>query len=281
MKMQSSNHQEKVETLKQMKRYIDEHLDGSVTGESVAKQFGYPYMTLRRFVQEVGGFTIHNYIRLRRIQKAAALLRAGESTTKAAKAVGFETLSGFNKAFLNVYGVTSSQYAETRGRCLMKEPQLTEQDGFYVVGYLLEAPADLPPEDRDGYRIGQDFPDVPREEFGLIGGSPDNVAIWIEWEKKLFYVIGPTVRQVRHVPEKMKSHWVPGGQFLMFRVPESRNNTYLSDNIRAVWWYACRQWLPESVYRFDETRLAYEYYNLDENLIYIPVRRRRPPNEGI
>ena len=35
----------------------------------------------------------------------------------------YETLSGFNKAFYAVYGVSSSVFAATCGRVLMSEPE--------------------------------------------------------------------------------------------------------------------------------------------------------------
>lgn len=58
-------------------------------------------MTFRQFVQNVGGFALNNYIRTRRVQKVAELLRKGMSTTKAAKSVGYDTPVGFNKAFFD------------------------------------------------------------------------------------------------------------------------------------------------------------------------------------
>ena len=279
--MNTSNYEEKVAVLKKVKRYIDDHLDGSATGKSVAEHFGYPYMTFRRFVQEVGGFSIHAYIRLRRIQKAASLLRAGMSPTEAAKEIGFATLAGFNKAFFSIYGVTSSEYAETRGDCRMTEPELRELPGGFVVGYVFQAPDGLKEEDRGGYWIGQDFPYVDPEEFAKIGGGAESVAIWVEWDKKWYYVIGSPVEKVRYVPKLMKSHWVPGGLFLEFKAPPSANNTELSDNMRAVWWYALRQWLPESEYEQDETRLGFEFYLDEDSEVYVPVKLRIPPNEGL
>jgi len=279
--MNLSNYEEKVAVLKRVKRYVDDHLDGSATGKSVAEHFGYPYMTFRRFVQEVGGVSIHAYIRLRRIQKAAALLRTGMTPTEASEKVGYATLAGFNKAFFSIYGVTSSAYAETQGSCRMTEPEFRELPGFYVVGYVFQAAEDLQEEDRGGYWIGQDFPNVSGEDFAKIGGGAESVAIWVEWENRWYYVMGPPVEKVRYVPKPMKSHWIPGGPFMVFKAPPSANNTELSDNMRAVWWYALRQWLPESDYDLDDTRLSFEFYLNQDNLVFVPVKLRNPPNEGI
>ena len=275
--MQINNYEEKVAVLKRVKRYIDEHLDGSVTGRDVAEYFGYTYMTFRKFVQEYGGFSIHSYIRLRRIQKAAQCLRNGMTTTNAAKEVGFETLSGFNKAFFDTYGVTSSEFARTRGRCLMTEPLLVERDPCYVVGYVFNAGSSVKFEELGGYWIGQDFPDVSEGEFGKIGGGVESVAIWVEWEGNWYYLMGPPVERADYVPKKMLKHYIPGGQFLEFKVPPSSNNTVLCDSIRAVWWYAYKQWLPESEYEADPSRLAVEFYFFDDNRLYVPVKRRLPP----
>lgn len=279
--METKKHETTVELLLQAKRYIDEHLDGSISGQSVAEHLGCPYMTFRRYVQEIGGFSIHDYIRLRRAQKGAALLREGKTPTEVAGELGFKTLSGFNKAFFSAYHITSSEYAKTCGRCLMIEPELEERQGFYVVGYLLEAEEKMSVENWGGFWIGQTFPYVSEEEFGKIGGGPENVAIWVEWEDKWYYIIGPPVASVKHVPNKMRSRWVPGGLFLGFKVPESPNNTVLHDSICAVWYYAYRQYLPDSDYVLDESRMPYEFYLDSDNLIYVPVKRRGPPNEGV
>lgn len=286
--MRAKNYEEKVATLLEVRQYIDACLDDliherreSINGKEIAAHFGYPYMTFRQFVQDVGGFTLHNYIRTRKVQKAAELLRHGISTTKAAKSVGYDTLAGFNKAFLDVYGVSSSKYAESRGCCRMAEPELKYVAEFFVVGYLFTPEKRPEEEERGGWWIGKEFPDVSAEEFMKIGGGAESVAIWFEWESRWFYILGPPVQKVRYVPKNMRSRRVPGGQFLVFRAPPSQNNTELSDNMRSVWWYAYHQYLPESEFMPDESRIPFEFYFNEDNLVYVPVKRRSPPNEGL
>ena len=286
--MREKNYKDKVATLLKVKQYIDECLDdlinekrAAINDKDIAAHFGHPYTTFCKFVQQVGGFTLHNYIRTRRVQKAAELLRQGRSTVEAAKAVGYDTLAGFNKAFLDIFGVTSSKYAQSRGCCRMAEPEHKTLPGFYIVGYLLTA-GDLPKEEeRGGWWIGRTFPVVSEEEFAKIGGGADSAAIWVEWENRWFYVLGPPVQKVVYVPKNMRSRRVPGGQFMEFRAPPSKNNTELSDNMRSTWWYAYHQWLPESEYELDKSRIPFEYYFNDDNLIYVPVKRSSPPNEGL
>lgn len=286
--MRANNYKDKVATLLEVKKYIDECLDDlaneepvSINGKDIAAHFGHPYMTFRQFVQEVGGFTLHNYIRLRKVQKAAELMRKGASTTKAAQLVGYETLAGFNKAFLDIYGVTSSVYADSRGRCRMTEPELEDVQEFFIVGYLLTAGDRPKEEERGGWWIGKTFPNVSAEEWMKIGGGDESTAIWVEWEDRWFYILGPPVQRVHHVPKYMRSHRVPGGQFAVFRAPPSKNNTELCDNMRALWWYAFHQWLPESEFDPDESRIPFEFYLNDDNRLYVPVKRRGPPNEGL
>ena len=47
----------------------------------------------------------------------------------------------------------------------MTEPEFRELPGFYVVGYVFRAAEELREEDRGGYWIGQDFPNVSGEDF--------------------------------------------------------------------------------------------------------------------
>ena len=56
------------------------------------------------------GETPHAYLITRRIERAAALLRAGETVTDACTAVGMTSLGSFSTAFTRIVGETPSRY---------------------------------------------------------------------------------------------------------------------------------------------------------------------------
>jgi len=69
-----------------------------------------PFYLSRLFAEEAG-VSLPKYLRLKRVEKAAELIReAGMSVTDAAMAVGYSSLSAFHKAFVERHGVSPSQY---------------------------------------------------------------------------------------------------------------------------------------------------------------------------
>ena len=57
------------------------------------------------------GETPHSYLMTRRIERAAALLRAGSSVTEACMAVGSTSLGSFSTRFTEIMGETPSTYS--------------------------------------------------------------------------------------------------------------------------------------------------------------------------
>jgi AraC family transcriptional regulator len=68
----------------------------------------------RLFVQQTG-MSIPRYLRVQRLEKAGALLRAGKtSVTDAAMTVGYSSLSSFNKAFVAHFGCCPGLYPHAK-----------------------------------------------------------------------------------------------------------------------------------------------------------------------
>lgn len=272
--MRESSWREKHDTIKACKRYIDAHIREKLDLHFLAKQYSYSYNAFREAFKDVAQYTPHNYIRMRRCQMAAQAMREGRSVTEAAELVGFETLAGFYKAFLDVYGVTPQEFQSTRGRCLMAGPTLREIADFHIVGYILERVEDMRPEERGAYWIVRECPDVSFEEYSRIGGGADMAAFWVDDAKGGHYIIGPPVATVRYVPELMEAQAVPGGRFLEFPVPGPSDTFIQYDNVRATWYHARRLWLPESPWEEDYSRIAYEYYDDGKAAVLIPVKEK-------
>ncbi|MFD1908497.1 helix-turn-helix domain-containing protein [Paenibacillus rhizoplanae] len=89
------------------------------------------------------------YVRTRRLSRAAVELFNGRKITEIALEYGFETPGGFAKAFRKTYGYSPSQYAarmsgylrdrlEYEIRAYMAEPVRVERPAFNVAGYGIE-----------------------------------------------------------------------------------------------------------------------------------------------
>lgn len=264
----------KLATMKSCRRYIEEHLQEEMDLVSLARRCNWSYTPFMQNFKEMTGYTPHQYIRLRRVQLAAQLMREGHEVKRAGKAAGFDSYSGLYKAFCPVYGMSPQEFAGTRGMALMKPPDERELSDFFLVGYVLEPDPTFMPKDMGAYWMIQTFPDVSSEEYFKIGGGEDSVAAWIRDDLGERYLFGPHVKEVLHVPEHMEAYAIPGGLFLEFPVPETKNSLILYENFLVTWYYARVQWIPASELEEDTERIAFEYYSGEKNSVLIPVRRK-------
>ena len=256
--------------------YIDTHLMDDLNQESLADHYGYSVERFRKLFKCTTGTTLHRYIRLRRMQYAAKLIRLGASVQDAFAANRYMTVYSFSRAFYEVFGVSPYEYAATKGRVLMTEPKLETRPAFYSIGYAFEAIPDLNWMESGAYWQGQLFPPFDPEEFARIGAGPAEACVWVRRGDSAVYVFGSEVAEKRYEPPTMQTVRVPGGDFLVFRVPFDADNDVVGENIRATWFYAYEQWLPQSDYAVDWDRLPYEYYLEDDRLICIPVKPGAP-----
>ena len=85
-------------------RYIQSHLEEDLSIDRLARAFFLSrYYLMHRF-KEVYGCTVHQYIRQKRLQRAAEEIRRGVPVLKAAEEAGFGDYSVFLRAFRAAYG---------------------------------------------------------------------------------------------------------------------------------------------------------------------------------
>ncbi|HEY5265736.1 MAG TPA: helix-turn-helix transcriptional regulator [Acidimicrobiales bacterium] len=75
------------------------------------------------------GETPYSYLMTRRIERAKALLRQGESVTNSCVAVGCTSLGSFSSRFTEIVGVTPSNYRERDHRDLEIVPSCVSMFG--------------------------------------------------------------------------------------------------------------------------------------------------------
>ena len=98
-------------------KYIHENIRSPLTMAEVARQFGYSKWHFCMRFREYTGRTFVEYVRHYRIQLAALDILRGERITDVALDYGYETISGFNKSFLSVYGCVPSEYRSRAKEC--------------------------------------------------------------------------------------------------------------------------------------------------------------------
>jgi len=91
-------------------KYIHENIDQRLSLEDTAKRFGYSKWHFCKKFRDYSKQTFVEYIRHYRIQMAALDILAGRKITDVALDYGYDTVSGFNKAFLVEYGCLPREY---------------------------------------------------------------------------------------------------------------------------------------------------------------------------
>lgn len=93
-------------------RYLLERdLENPPSLEMLAQEVGCSPFHLSRIFAEEAGMSIPRYLRTKRVERAAELLKSGKANvTEAAMAVGYSSLSAFNKAFVEQMGCCPGLY---------------------------------------------------------------------------------------------------------------------------------------------------------------------------
>lgn len=105
-------HQRTNRTRVERARYlIERDLENPPSLEMLAEEVGSsPFYLSRVFAQETGA-SIPKFLRMKRIERAAELIRSGKmNVTEAAMTVGYSSLSAFNKAFVEQIGCCPGLY---------------------------------------------------------------------------------------------------------------------------------------------------------------------------
>lgn len=96
--------------MEEILRYIAANLDRELSVDLLAKQFYLSrYYLMHRF-KDVTGYTIHQYIRQKRLLKAGELIRTGMPVMKAAEAAGFKEYSTFLRAFQSTFHMSPREF---------------------------------------------------------------------------------------------------------------------------------------------------------------------------
>ena len=93
--------------------YMETHFAEELELSRVAKAVGQHPTTLSKAFSKKAGVKFNFYLQYIRCYHAAELIKSGEvGITEAAYVSGFGSIRSFNRAFLNVYGVTPTQYKQ-------------------------------------------------------------------------------------------------------------------------------------------------------------------------
>jgi len=121
---------EHIDILQEMLQYIDIHIKEEMNVEKLAQRAGFsPYYFCRIFQCGVGA-SIMEYVRNRRLAYAASEFNSGRKIIDIAVDYGFETHSGFSKAFRRYFGCPPEIYRAYATYDVPKIPDLSKSNQF-------------------------------------------------------------------------------------------------------------------------------------------------------
>jgi len=95
-------------------KYIHDHIAEPLTLTELAQRFGYSKWYFCSKFYDYTGKSFVKYVRNIRLQLAAADILDGRKVTETAMAYGYDTLGGFDKAFLAEYGCLPREYKKNQ-----------------------------------------------------------------------------------------------------------------------------------------------------------------------
>lgn len=102
--------------MERVMKYMNEHLaDPDLNVEKLTEDVGISRAQLHRKLKEIAGVSAGEFIRNLRLEQAARLIEEGQiNITQVAYSVGFNNQTHFSTVFKKHYGISPSEYAETK-----------------------------------------------------------------------------------------------------------------------------------------------------------------------
>ncbi|MDP4089019.1 MAG: AraC family transcriptional regulator [Bacillota bacterium] len=297
-----------IKTIQDSINYIEENLKENLTVEKISEKTGFsPYHYYRLFNAYVG-MPVMQYVRRRRMLHAIHDLASNEKRIiDIALEYGFNTHSGFSKAFSKEYDCSPSQYIlninDNMPRRIdlnlhkkynlmsgvIMEPKIMTRQAFKIAGYWFET-------SHEGGRSEREIPAF-WERFEI-----EN------WEGKLYEEVAPSVHGEYAVcfPPDMETGKfqymlgvngdtygkslqsiivaeIPEATYAVFTTPPAAyRDRAFAKTIQGTWDYILYEWFPDSGYEIAALKPDFEYY--DERChdpefsvmdIYIPIVKKQ------
>jgi AraC family transcriptional regulator len=261
--------------MERCRAFIDAHLSETLAPQALSERFGYSYYHFCHVFRAVNGMAVCEYVRERRLHRSARELLGGKSVTEAAMDCGFDTPSGFTRAFIRRFGTSPSEYKQKGGMRFL-EPEMKKMAAFTAVGYVLKPDKNADFRENGAYWLGKDFSSVSKEDYAkLCIPGHGEIGAWLhpsDSADELHYFFGPITNDKSFVPRGMEAIDVPAASYAVFPVPKAADMQGLHENVKKTWKFIFNDWFDKSGLRFDHDAMDFEYYLGEDTYIYVPVK---------
>ena len=287
--------------------YIESHLTENLTAEQIARISGYSMYHFCRIFAAVKGISLGDYIRRRRLSLSHTLLLEGKKIIDIALELGFETASGFSKAFRKEFGYCPTGYlARMGGRSgkkltneigelfMLMQPVFKKLSSFKVAGYGIQTNVtDGFMKDIAAYWENYSGANLESKMYRLLAPPKHGevgLCIPSSVNGGITYLFGVIVDDFSKVTTDMITAEVPCAEYAVFTTPPvdlsaapaEGEEDPLAQKVKSTWRYIFEEWLPDSGYEYDENKLDFEFYderchNCPSSVmeIYIPIRPKK------
>jgi AraC family transcriptional regulator len=285
-----------------MLRYIDANIKEKMSIEKLAARAGFsPYHFCRVFQWGVG-YSVMEYVRNRRLFYAASELAGGKKVIDIAVDYGFETHSGFSKAFRRYFGCSPEKYREhasfdvpklpilkktkqyVKGGIVM-EPIMVKKEAIKLAGFAIKTKTINGDNSREIPEFWQEYLTDGRckklHEESFLKSHVEYGACFSESieHEEFEYVIGVEVKEGCIVPNDYRVYTIPEAIYAVFTTPPADGAGFVS-SIQGTWNFIHSEWFSSSGYEYANGKVDFELY--DERCmektgkvidIYIPVEK--------
>ncbi len=232
---------------------------------------------------------------------AAAELFKGRKIIDIAMDYGFETSSGFTKAFHKAFGYSPTQYTARMARYgdgkttlemggYIMNPVIVKKTAFKVAGYGIKTNITGTTYTKDiaSFWSNYDGENLESKMYQILNPPKHGevgLCVPLSESGNTIYLLGVVVDDFSKVKEDMLTVEVPGAEYAVFTTPpvdtsNDKDQNEFSKIITSTWKYIFEDWFQDSGYIYDESKLDFEFY--DERChhrqdtvmeIYIPVKK--------
>jgi len=284
--------------------YIDLNLKKDLNANEIADHIGYSVYHFCRVFSSIQGVPLMDFVRKKRLHQARRELLFGRKIIDIALEYGFETASGFSKAFRKEYGYSPTVYIAkissfstshsilNHGGYRMN-PMIVFKPAFHIAGYGIRTNV------TSGYTkdiaaywdtyIGENLENKMYTALNPPAHGEVGICIPSSDDGNVIYLFGVIVEDYSKVTPDMMTWDVPEANYAVFTTPpvdhvdsaSSYDVDPLSMAVKATWKYIFEEWFPNSDYVYDESKLDFEFYDerchgLQDAVmdIYVPIKQR-------
>lgn len=281
--------------------FIEDHIKEDITIEEIANQSGYSLYHFCRVFSLCKGISVMEYMRGRRLALATTELLNNRKIIDIAFDYGFETPSGFAKAFRKAYGYSPTQYmmrlaqyADTKTTFEMGgyilEPVIVKRPAFKVAGYGIKTNITGITYTKDiaSYWNNYEGENLESKMYRILNPAKHGevgLCVPLSEDGNVIYLLGVIVDDFSRAEKDMLTVEVPEAEYAVFTTaPVDTSNDEeqieFAEIIASTWKYIFEDWFKDSEYIYDESKIDFEFY--DERChrrkdtvmdIYIPIKK--------